>query len=101
MKSLKFFKLLQIYLIKIKKLCFSKFFFKNIFFKIKKLGKELAAIKIQSFWKMYAAVRDFQRLLTLLSKVKIIQKAWRIYLSYKNTKKGIKMNHLNIFNDYV
>lgn len=55
-------------------------------------GKKLAAIKIQTFWRMFSSLRDYKRIKVLIEKVKVIQASFRMHLKYKNTKKIIKEN---------
>lgn len=53
-------------------------------------GRDLAIVKIQNFWRMTCAMRDYKRIRVLIEKVRIIQSHFRVYLKYKNTKSIIK-----------
>ena len=53
-------------------------------------GQIFAATKIQSLFKMNAARKDYFRLKILVEKVKVIQRYFRVVLSYKHTKSIIK-----------
>lgn len=49
-------------------------------------GKNLAATKIQSFFKMIFDRKYAKKLSSLMNKVKIIQKHWRTALMYRRTR---------------
>ena len=50
-------------------------------------GRDLAVVKIQSFWRMSCAMRDYKRIKVLIEKVRIIQSYFRVFLKYKNSKR--------------
>lgn len=64
-------------------------------------GKNLAAIKIQAFWRMFCAMRDYKRIKVLIEKVKIIQTCFRVFLKYKQTKKTLKNKEQKDFEEYL
>jgi len=63
-------------------------------------GKILAAIKIQSVWRMFRARKTYKRVKVLIEKVQIIQKSARLYLQYKNTLQVIKEKKEDNYNKY-
>ena len=63
-------------------------------------GKSLAILKIQSFWRMWAAKRDFRRIRVLIEKACIIQRNFRVFLRYKHTKSLIKQRNLQEISHY-
>ena len=63
-------------------------------------GMEFAAIKIQSHWRMYSALRDYRRIRVLVEKVKIIQSNFRVFLRHKQTKSTIKSKNQQELEEY-
>jgi hypothetical protein len=53
-------------------------------------GRNLAAIKIQSFWKMYRARKTYKRVKVLIDKVQVIQRCARLFLQHRKTLQVIK-----------
>lgn len=64
-------------------------------------GKELAVIRIQSYWRMYCSLRDYKRIIVLIEKVRVIQSYFRVFLNYKKTKDLIKSKDLKEINEYL
>ncbi len=56
-------------------------------------GKNIAVLKIQSFWRMWACKRDYRRIRVLIEKARIIQRSFRLFLQYKQTKFLIKQRN--------
>ena len=63
-------------------------------------GRENAAIKIQSFWRMFRAMRNYLRMRILIQKITIIQQNFRVYLKHKETIKKIKERSHEQFESY-
>lgn len=61
----------------------------------KNIGENLAAAKIQSIFKMISQKKYAKKLKSLMNKVKIIQRQWKVSLAYKRGREQI-IKRLNI-----
>ncbi|EGR31111.1 IQ calmodulin-binding motif family protein, putative, partial [Ichthyophthirius multifiliis] len=52
-------------------------------------GKIKAATKIQSVWRMYKSLKEYQRIQIMVQKVKFIQSQFRLFINKKQTRKKI------------